>query len=112
MQSTDLVSSPGANTPRLSDDSRQGNSVVTDSIYEGAPFEEVANENLAEIENNNNYTINKCRDKRCLTCIKLVTSKIYYSNHSKKVYNVINHAGEDLSCSSTNLVYLLACEGC
>ena len=111
VQSTDLVSSPGANTPRLSDDSRQGNAVVTDSLDEGAPFEEVANEDLAEFENKN-YNIKTCENSRCLTCKKLVTSKIYYSNHSKKVYKVIDHAGEDLSCSSTNLVYLLACEGC
>ena len=108
VQSTDLVSSPGTNTPRLSDDSRQGNAVVTDSLYEGAPFEEVANEDLAEFENKN-YNIKTCDDSRCK---KLVTSKIYYSNHSKKAYNVINHTGEDLTCASTNLVYLLTCEGC
>ena len=53
VQSTDLVSSPGANTPRcipgnspgLFHESRQDNAVVTDSIYAGAPFEAVANEN-------------------------------------------------------------------
>ena len=69
VQSTDLVSSPGASTPRyipgnksprLSHDSRQDNAVVTDSTYDGAPFEEVANGNheTQYVHNiNNNFSI-------------------------------------------------------
>ena len=111
VQSTDLVSSPGANTPRLSYDSRQGNAVVTNSIYEGAPYEEVANENLTE-SSTTDFNIKKCGSGKCMTCNDLVTSKIYYSNHSTRTYNVINHDGEDLSCNSANLVYLRTCRGC
>ena len=113
VQSTVLVSSPGASTPRLSIDSRQGNAVVTDLIYEGAPFEEVANGN--QTENNidsDKYNIKKCGDKRCKTCSYLVTSYVFNSSYSNKVYKVINHAGEDLSCKSKNIVYLLSCEDC
>ena len=64
VQSTDLVSSPRANPPRsipgnnspgLSYNSRQDNAVVANSIYDGAPFEEVANGNReAQIDINNN----------------------------------------------------------
>ena len=109
VQSTDLMSSPGANTPRLSNDSQQGNAVVTNSTYVGAPYEVVANGNQTE-NKNKTYNINKCG--KCFTCNDFVTSKIYYSNHSNKAYNVINHTGEDLDCKSTNLVYLLTCESC
>ena len=47
-----------------------------------------------------------------MTCSDLVTSKIYYSNQSKREFNVINHTGEGLSCNSANLVYLRTCRGC
>ena len=117
VQSTDLVSSPRANTPRLTHDSRQGNAGVTDSINEGAPFESVAYGNHAsEIccinVKSNNFKVKKCKDKRCKTCKYLIISDEYYSNHSKRIYKIINHSEEDLSCNSKNLVYLLTCRGC
>ena len=126
VQYTGLVSSPGANTPRfipgnnsprLSYDSRQGNAVVTEPIYDGAPFDEVANGNhemeFDSINSTNNFSIKKCGDKRCKTCLNLIISKSYYSNHAnKKEYNVINHTGENLSCKSQNVVYLLTCKSC
>ena len=120
VQSTDLVSSPGANTPRcipgnspgLFHESRQDNAVVTDSIYEGAPFEAVANENHEATNVLDNFSINKCNSSGCKTCNCLITSKIFYSNHSKRSYKVVNHTGEDLSCKSSNIVYLLTCGGC
>ena len=124
VQSTGLVSSPGASTPRyipgnksprLSHDSRQDNAVVTDSTYDGAPFEEVANGNheTQYVNNfNNDFSVKKCSVKKCKTCEYFVTSNVYNSNHSKKVYNVINHTGENLSCKSSNVVYLLSCSNC
>ena len=124
VQSTGLVSSPGASTPRyipgnksprLSHDSRQDNAVVTDSTYDGAPFEEVANGNheTQYVNNfNNDFSVKKCNVKKCKTCEYFVTSNVYNSNHSKKVYNVINHTGENLSCKSSNVVYLLSCSYC
>ena len=61
VQSTDLLSSPRANTPRFipgrlpgsKNDSLQGDAGVTDSINERAPFESVAYGNhLSEINCN------------------------------------------------------------
>ena len=67
VQSTDLVSSPRANTPRLTHDSRQGNAGVTDSINEGAPFESVAHgDHVSEIsckDNNKNFKIKNAKTK-------------------------------------------------
>ena len=85
--------------------------MVTDSIYAGAPFEAVANENHETTNVLENYNVEKCNRSGCLTCKCLITSKIFYSNHSKRSYKVINHTGENLSCKSSNIVYLLTCEG-
>ena len=127
VQSTDPVSSPGVNTPRciprnnfpgLSQDSRQDYAVVPDSVYDGAPFEEGANGNPEmqydlDISNNNvNFSINKCGAGKCKTCEYFVASNTYFSNHSKREHKIINHTGEDLSCKSQNIVYLLTCTTC
>ena len=123
VQSTDLVSSPGANTPRFipgnfpgfSHDSRQANAEVTVSLYEGAPFEGVANGNHElqfDINGNKNNFNYKCGGRGCLTCDNLVLSDVYYSNVSHRKYNVINHTGDILSCKSGNIIYLLTCRGC
>ena len=125
VQSTDLVSSPRVNSPRLIpgtppgliNGSLQGNAVVTGSINEGAPLESVANGNH-ELEfecfniNNKKFRIKKCGNKKCKTCSDLVISDKYFSNHSRHTYKIINHTEEDLSCKSKNLVYLLTCRCC
>jgi len=61
--------------------------VVTDSTYDGAPFEEVANGNheTQYVNNfNNDFSVKKCSVKKCKTCEYFVTSYVYNSNHSKK----------------------------
>ena len=67
------MSSNGANIPRfipgnspgLFHESRQDNAVVTDSIYAGAPFEAVANENHVTTNVLDNYTVKKCNRSGC-----------------------------------------------
>ena len=68
---------------------------------------------LCDANNNNlNFSIEKCGAGRCKTCEYFITSDTFYSNHSKKKYKVINHTGENLSCKSQNVVYLLTCTTC
>ena len=59
-----------------------------------------------------NYSISKCRDKRCLTCKNLSLSKTVKSNVTKRRYEVINHTSENLTCHSQNIIYLLTCLSC
>ena len=47
-----------------------------------------------------------------MTCPSFNISKTFKSNVTNKTYNVVNHTGEDLTCHSQNIIYLLICTTC
>ena len=58
------------------------------------------------------FSIIKCKNKKCLTCPELSTSKYFHSNITKKRFEVVNHSVNNISCKSQNLIYLLTCDTC
>ena len=112
-QPPDPVTSPRdgeRNRPRKIVRSRQGQAVVTRAAGEGSPPISVVGANGTQ--QSASFTISKCVSKRCLTCPKLILSKSFTSNVTKKTYTIINHSGENISCHTRNLNYLLVCSNC
>jgi len=110
VQPTEQVASPRDGqgmVPRRVLRSRQGNAGVIMNIGEGSTSFIVALGDASE-----NFSITKCRDKRCKTCPKLKINKTFESNVTKRRYEVINHTGENLTCHSQNIAYLLTCLSC
>ena len=107
-QPSGLVSSSRANPPRRSNISRQGDAVVTRNAEVGTPSSEMANREVST----ENFMVAPCNAPLCKTCAVFVTAKEYRSNVTSKKYPVINHSGENLSCKSENLIYLLSCGRC
>ena len=55
--------------------------------------------------------LRKCRSS-CKTCPDLVTSNSFYSSVTGRSHSVINHSGEQITCKTQNVVYLLTCKSC
>ena len=106
VQPTEQVASPRANSPRRVLRSRQGNAGLIVNLGEGSTSFIVTRDRSSE------YSITKCKDKRCKTCPKLNISKFCESNVTKRRYEVINHTTENLTCHSQNVIYLLTCLFC
>ena len=107
-QTSELVSSLRAYPPRRSGGSRQGNAVVNSFTEVGTPSSEMAN----GVHLTDTYNVAPCGATLCKTCDILVTHKTYTSNVTNKIFAVKNHSGENLSCKSQNLIYLLSCKNC
>ena len=107
VQPTERVASPRASTPRRVLRSRQGNAGVIVNLGEGSPSFIVARGQVSEP-----FTISRCTNKRCKTCISLNILKSIKSNVTHKTYEVINHTGENLHCQIQNTIYLLTCAIC
>ena len=108
MQPINLVTSPRANPPRMSLRSRQGNAGVIINPGDGSPSIIMAQGNNVT----NTCLAKTCRSKRCLTCPDLLIKSSFISNVTNRKYEVINPAGETLSCNSQNVIYLLSCKEC
>ena len=48
----------------------------------------------------------------CKTCPDLVISNTFYSSVTGRVHSVINHSGEQITCKTQNVIYLLTCKNC
>ena len=107
-QPPDLVSSPGANHPRRSCGTQQGNAGTIRNLEVGTPSTDMVYENCITDQ----YLVSPCGASRCKTCPYLITSCTYESNVTNRSYNVINHSDENLSCKSQNVIYLLSCLRC
>ena len=57
-----------------------------------------------------NYKINKCNSRNCKTCPIFNENHTFISTVTGCKYHV--NIGEDVSCASTNLIYLLQCRYC
>ena len=55
-------------------------------------------------------TVNKCGRQRCATCAVIQTSRFFKSSLTNRRYTVMSDC--DLSCSSTNVIYLISCAKC
>ena len=106
--STELVASPRASPPRMVLRSRQGKAAVNvDNVGVGG-----SSSLLAVGPTDADWVVTKCKDSRCKTCPYLSLSKKVISNVSHKIFEVVNHTGENLDCHSQNIVYLLTCNKC
>ena len=54
--------------------------------------------------------IDKCNRRRCATCAVIQPSRFFRSSLTNRRYTVISEC--DLSCSATNVVYLISCTKC
>ena len=59
----------------------------------------------------NNTNIKPCNKSRCLTCNHDAKPN-FRSNVTNKSYNIINHTSDFLTCSSSNIIYLITCSRC
>ena len=57
-----------------------------------------------------NYKVTKCNVRNCKTCPILNENHTFISTVTGRQYHV--NIGGDVSCTSTNLVYLLQCRYC
>ena len=106
VRSTEQVASPGADSPRRVLRSRQGNAGLIVNLGEGSTSFIVTRDRPSD------FSITKCKDKRCQTCPKLNIIKFCESNVTKRRCEVINHTNENLTCHSQNVIYLLTCLFC
>jgi hypothetical protein len=59
----------------------------------------------------NNDIIEPCGKKRCMTCNDKATCR-FSSTVTNRCYNIINPTPIPLTCSSSNIVYLITCSRC
>ena len=102
------MSSPRAYPPRRSRNLRQDNAAVDMNTEQGTRSIISAD----GVDSTNRYMIKPCGARSCLTCEILVTDKYYTANVTNRKYEVINHSEDDLTCKSSNLIYLLTCLRC
>ena len=108
VQPTNQVTSPGVHhSPRRILRSRQGNAGVIMNIDAGSPSFIRAVRQISDP-----FYISRCADMRCKTCPKLNRSSKIKSSVTNKIYEMINHTGENLNCHSQNIIYLLTCSHC
>ena len=98
---------PRAYTPRRVLRSHQGNADVIMNLDEGSTSFIVA---LGQASDR--FSILKCKDKRCETCKSFNLSKTIKSNVTYRKYEVIKLPGENLTCHSQNILYLMSCMSC
>ena len=108
VQPTEQVTSPRADPPRRVLRSRQGNAGVIVNLGEGSTSFIVARGDASAAD----FTISRCKNKRCKTCRTFKTSKEIISNVTNRKYKMINQTGENLHCQSQNIVYLCTCLTC
>ena len=110
-QPSDLVTSPREGImyhPRKIVRSRQGQAVVTRAARDGSPLTSVLIANGAQQP----ATVSTCISKRRLTYPKFIVNKTFTTNVTNKKYTIITHSGENISCHTSNLIYLLTCSTC
>ena len=60
----------------------------------------------------NNVNTITCGKKSCLTCCENEFKPIFESTVTGKKYSVVNHTPHPLTCSSSNVIYLVSCSRC
>ena len=106
VQPTEQVTSPRADPPRRVLRSRQGHAGVV------VPIDDGGTSVIMALGTPSDYFISKCKDKRCLTCKKLILNKIVTSNVSGRTYEAKNFTDQVLTGHSQNVIYLCTCLSC
>ena len=107
-QSSEPMSSSRALHPMESSNPRQDNAAVDMNTELGTRSSISADGD----ESTNRYEIKPCGARACLTCDILVTDRYYTSNVTNCKYEVINHSNDDITCKSSNVIYLLSRKKC
>ena len=108
-QPADLEIPTRANPPRKLEHPRQDNAVVSGSDGgRSRPISDANGDNPAGSE----FAVEKCKNKRCKVCPKLITSPIFKSNVTGKCFKSVNFSDSPITCKSQNFIYLLTCEHC
>ena len=108
MQPIGPTTSPGANTPRRVLRSRQGHAGVIVDLSEGGTLSTIIQGRKLD----SRYNVSCCKNKRCMTCKNLNTSKIIISNVTHRKYEAVSYVNEFLNCHTQNLIYLSTCLKC
>jgi hypothetical protein len=66
------------------------------------------------LDQQGDVVVNRLRTCRssCKTCPDLIVSNTFYSSVSGRAHSVINHSGEQITCKTQNVVYVLTCKKC
>ena len=56
------------------------------------------------------FSVYRCNRRRCATCVVIKPLRFFRSSLTKRRYTVISAC--DLSCSTTNVIYLISCTKC
>ena len=109
-QSPDLVTSSTVhqNPGRMLNSRQAINAGVVVHVDEGGPSIQTAKREVSDTD----FAISNCNDKRCKTCPSFIKSNIFISHVTGQEYNIINNTGENLTCHSQNIIYLLTCQHC
>ena len=56
--------------------------------------------------------VSSCGSNRCKTCAHMVVGNSFISNVNGRKYFVVSPQGNDLDCSSRNVIYVIFCTKC
>ena len=67
---------------------------------------------LNESSEVSNFSISKCKNRKCKTCAKLEIKSFFYYNITGKSYFIIHSSFKNIICHTSNIIYLLTFEDC
>ena len=108
MQSTDLTTFSGANTPKRSLKFWQGGAIVDKPNEAGNPSCSLVDVSSQVLKS----AISKCKTKSCKSSPKLETKLFFYSNVTDTKYFIINSSIKTIKCHTSNILCPLTCEDC
>ena len=108
MQSTDLTTFSGTNTPKRSLNFWQGGAIVDKPNEAGNPSCSLVDVSSQVLKS----AISKCKTKSCKSSPKLETKLFFYSNVTDTKYFIINSSIKTIKCHTSNILCPLTCEDC
>ena len=65
---------------------------------------------LHDVPGRPTFSVYRCNRRRCATCVVIKPLRFFRSSLTKRRYTVISAC--HLSCSTTNVIYLISCTKC
>ena len=128
-QPSPLVASPGANPPRRRQPSRQRSARVVEDNDTGGRSVNAAGRLSSQSGSKKTHPTNKrtnnatthstsatepkkCNIAKCKNCNIFTESRTFERTYKKKVYEIINTRKCQMTCTTTNIIYLITCNKC